>query len=464
MQLKKGQIVEVNIHALAFGGAGIGKYEGLTVFVEGTMPGDKVNAAFTRIKGNFAEARLVEIVEPSKDRIKPKCSYFEICGGCQLQFMPYKKQLEFKKQHVIDAFERIGKIYDPPVNDVIGSKEEFYYRNKMEFSFGYDGDMQFALGMHLPGRRFDILDLEECHLQSEFSVEIVNRTREFMKTLGWPPYKYSTGEGFLQSFFIREGRHTNEVMVNLTTSEDASADVEAGMKNFVDMLLKIPSELENKKITSIYWSKVISKRGVRKQIKETLLYGKKFLSEKMILKNGDELSFEILPQAFFQVNTKQAEILYSQVVNFALNKPQSCVLDLFCGTGTIGMFLAKHCEHVIGIELNPEASKSACANAQKNKIFNIDFYTGDVAKVLPSLRNQPSLIVVDPPRAGLTEKLIKQINNFGADQIIYVSCNPSTLARDCNWLKDYGYKLQAVQPVDMFPHTYHIESVCFLKR
>lgn len=463
MNLKKGQIVEFDVSALAFGGRGLGKYEGLTVFVDGTMPGDRVKAGFTRIKSNFAEAKLVELVKKSPDRCKEKCPYTDRCGGCCFQFMPYEKQLEFKKQNVIDSFERIGKIYDPPVLDVIGSKEQFYYRNKMEFSFGFDVEMNFALGMHLPGRKFDILDLKECSLQSVFSSEIVNAIRSFVIKKGWKPFKYSCGEGFLKAIYIREGKRTGEVMVNLVTSDELPEDIESGLKEFVDMILSITPEM-GKKITSIFWSRVISKRGSPRQTKEKLLYGKSVITEKMVLKNKDELVFDISPQAFFQVNTLQAEVLYSQVVKMASDQNHGVIFDLFCGTGTIGLFLAKHCEQVFGIELNEEAVKAARANAQKNKIFNIDFYTGDVSKVLKVMRARPSLIVVDPPRAGLTEKIVKQINDFGSNQLIYVSCNPSTLARDCNWLKAYGYKVETVQPVDMFPHTYHIENVCLLRR
>lgn len=462
MQIQKGQIIELNILTLAFGGAGIGKYEGLTVFVNNTIPGDQVKASFTKIKKNFAEAKLIEILKPSADRIKPKCPYSGICGGCQLQFMPYEKQLEFKVQHIKDCIERIGKIYDPPILEIIPCEESFYYRNKMEFSFGYDKDMKFALGMHLPERIYDIIDLNECFLQSKVSSEIVNKTREFIIEKNWPPYKYSRNEGFLRSLFIRESKRTNEIMINLVTSDELPPDAKNGLKEFSEMLLNINSDFQ--KIVSIYWSQVISKRGVRKQIKETLLHGKKSIAEKMILDNGDELVFDILPQSFFQINTFQAEKLYSEIVKLASSIPHELILDLFCGTGTIGLFLARHSKNVMGVELDENTVQIARANAQKNKIFNIDFYTGDVNKMLNDIRENPSLIVVDPPRAGLTEKIIKQINNFGVSKLIYVSCNPSTLARDLNSLKDYGYKLKSIQPVDMFPHTYHIESVCMLER
>ncbi|MBI5754402.1 23S rRNA (uracil(1939)-C(5))-methyltransferase RlmD [Candidatus Peregrinibacteria bacterium] len=466
MQLKKGQILEFDVHALAFGGAGLGKHEGLTIFVEKTMPGDRVRAALTKIKNNFCEARLVEVVKPSPDRIKARCPYFGVCGGCQLQFMPYEKQLQLKKQQVIDAFERIGKIYNPPVEEILGSGDVYYYRNKMEFSFGYDEKMQFALGLHVPERRFDILDLKECFLQSEFSVKLVNEIRDFVIEKGWKPAHVMWNEGLLKALFVRESRRTGEVMINITTSEEIPENFEKDFEELVEKILEVKNGEKNqsKKVVSIYWSKIINRGGEPKQIKEKLFYGKQVISEKMLLENGDELVFDILPQAFFQVNTLQAEILYSQVLKFALQKSHKMVFDLFCGTGTIGLFLAKHVGQVLGIELNKQAIKSARENARKNKIFNIDFFTGDVGKVLNNVREQPSLIVIDPPRAGLTEKTIQKINDFGANEIIYVSCNPATLARDSAWLAEYGYKIQKIQPVDMFPHTFHIECVCYFAR
>lgn len=461
MQLKKGEIIEVDIHALAFMGGGVGKHDGLTVFVEKTIPGDKVKAALTKIKPKYAEAKLVEIVEASKDRIAPVCKHFGTCGGCTLQSLPYEKQLEFKKQHVIDAFERIGKISKPPVFDVVKCDEPYFYRNKMEFSFGYDSQMQFALGLHLPERRYDILNVEECFLQSERSVSILNMVRKFAIEHKWLPYQYSCNKGYLRSLFIREGKRTGEIMVNLTVSESPD-DVEKLPQNFEDDMKAFAELLKD--CDSVYFSKAISRRGVKKQIKETLLHGKKSITEKMILPNGDELSFEITPQAFFQVNTLQAEKLYFEVVKMIEEKAQDVVFDFYCGTGTIGLFLAKHCKQVYGIELLPEAVLAAKENAQRNAIFNIDFHQGDAAKVVSVIKEKPSAVVVDPPRAGLNEDLIKSINDFGPQTVVYVSCNPATLARDCQIFAQYGYKVTKIVPVDMFPQTYHIENVALLER
>ncbi len=468
MQLKKGEIIELEISDIAFGGSGIGRYDGKVVFVNSVMRGDKVKASLKRIKKDFMEADLVEIVSKSPERIEPRCPYFERCGGCSFQFMPYEKQLELKKQHVIDSFERIGKLKNPPVKEVIGCENQYFYRNKMEFSFGYDGEMNFALGMHVPGRKFDILDLEECYLQSELSVKIVNLMRDFAVKKKWKPFKFSVGEGFLRQLFVREGKNSGEVLVNLVTSNDLPENFEKDKMELVHELLELNQNEggsePDKRITSIYWSEIISKRGVRRQTREHLLFGKRTLNEKLNLKNGDSLEFDILPQAFFQVNTAQAEILYNRVLELVKRGEHNVVFDLFCGTGTIGLFIAKHVEQVWGVELNEDAVVVARENARKNNIFNIDFFTGDVGKVLERMKDRPSLIVVDPPRAGLTPKMIDQLNGFGAGEIIYVSCNPATLARDCQLLGEYGYKVQEITPVDMFPHTYHIENVCLLSR
>jgi len=461
MQLKKGQIIDLEIDAIAFGGRGIGRFEGRAVFVDGVMPGDKVRASLTRIKEKFMEAELVELVAKSAERIEPRCKHFGTCGGCKFQFMKYEDQLGVKKQHVIDALERIGGLKGVRVKNPIGSESEFYYRNKMEFTFGYDGEMNFALGMHLPGRRYDILDLDICYLQSELSVEILNRVREFCLERGWKPRKFTNNEGFLRSLYIREGKRTGEVMVNFVTSQ--SEGVDNIPKGFVEELEKL-ADIFGESVSSFYWTNVISKRGQRKRFEEKLIRGKSCLSEIMKLDNGDELKFDILPQAFFQVNTYAAESLYSQVLKYALVEPCKVAFDLYCGTGTIGLFLAKHLEKVLGIESNEEAVKAAVKNAKANGVDHIEFFTGDTGKLLKDLKESPDVVVIDPPRAGVTAKVIEQIDQFSPKTLVYVSCNPTTLARDLRLLTDLGFQLKEVQPVDMFPQTYHIETVCLLQR
>ncbi len=462
MNLRKGQIVELLIEKMAFGGKGIGEYDGLKVFVKNTMPGDKIEAAFTRIKRNFAEAELVRILDKSRDRVVEKCRYASVCGGCQMQHIPYSTQLVIKKQHVVDCFERIAAIENPPVEDIVPCSERYFYRNKMDFSYGYDGEMDSALGLHLPGRRYDILDIEECHLQSDFSSRILNFSREFFTEKNWQPYKYSCGQGFVKSLCIRDAKRTGEVMINLVTSDDIPNNFDEDLENFVSGILKLTDE--KFKITSVYWSKVISRRGQRKRIEEKLIYGKEFLTEEMKLDSGDLLKFDIAPQSFFQVNTFQAEILYSQVVKLLLEKPQSVVFDLFCGTGTIGIFVAKYVEKVIGIEINEEAVRSALRNAELNGVQNIDFVCGDAHKIAGELEESPSTIIVDPPRPGLSQELIETVCEFSPERVIYVSCNPATLARDCEIFEESSYRVCKIVPVDMFPHTYHIETIVLLEK
>ncbi len=462
MQYKKGQIIDLKIDSVASLGQGIGEYEGMKVFVDGTVGGDRVKAAFTRIKKNYAEAELKEIKTASADRINPVCPHFEKCGGCQFQYLAYDKQVEMKKTYVIDALERIGGIKNPPVCEVKKMEEPFNYRNKMEYSFGYDSDMNYALGFHVPKRRYDIVDIESCALQPVFFNEILNAVKRFSSEKNWLPYRYSVNEGFMRSLYIREGLNTGQVMVNIVTDEDLPDNFNEEIRELAGILKKLKDD--RRKTVSIYHSVRISRRGMPKRITENLLFGEKSFFEKMTLRNGDSLKFEILPQAFFQVNTKQAEVLYSEVIEMAAEKTHGVIYDLYCGTGTIGLFLAKYADQVYGIEISPEAIQAARENAKINNIFNMDFLAGDTTKMLKNVRELPSLIVVDPPRAGLNEKIIRKINHLSPKSIIYVSCNPASLARDTKMLMEFGFRLKKVKPVDMFPQTYHIETVSLLER
>lgn len=465
-KLKRGETIEIEIKTLAFEGGGIGDYEGLKVFVEGTMPGDKVLVYVFKVKRNFALARLVEIIEKSKDRIEPICENANVCRGCQMQFIPYQKQVEFKKKHIEDCLQRIGGFKDVTVSEMIECKNKFYYRNKMEFSFGYDAEKNFTLGMHAPNRRFDILDLKKCYLQSQFSSAILAVVRKFAIEKDFKPFNFGNGDGDFRALYIREGKRSGEVMVNIVTSDNLSQETVDDISELsvrLSNLISVAEGEEDKKIVSIYWTKIISKKGVPRSDRSTLLFGKNAISEKMII-DEDELNFDIYPQSFFQVNTFQAEELYKVVRDLAIENSQGVVFDLFCGTGTIGLFLAKHVNQVIGVELVEDAVKSARENALKNSIFNADFYLGDVFKKLAEIKERPSLVIIDPPRAGLTEKTIEKLNEFSPSQIIYVSCNPATLARDLKLFSEFGYEIKTLKGVDMFPQTYHIECVCLLEK
>ncbi|PKL36644.1 23S rRNA (uracil(1939)-C(5))-methyltransferase RlmD [Candidatus Peregrinibacteria bacterium HGW-Peregrinibacteria-1] len=463
MQLKKGDQAELTVEKIIFGGKRMAKYGDVVVFLDEGMVGDVVLVEFSGFKKKFYEARVVEVVRPSEKRVEPACKHFEKCGGCQLQYMSYDDQLKLKEGFVRDCFERIGGFEGTNILPIIANEKEYYYRNKMEFSFGYDEAMNFTLGLHVPGRRFDILDVEECFLESEVAVDILRATREVMKKLGWEPFKYSDGTGFLKALYIREGERTGERLVNLVTSQFLPENFDEGLEEFIEIMKGFGGD-----ITSLYWTEVISKRGERKRRIENLLFGKPFLTENMVVtdESGEahKLSFDILPQAFFQVNTMQAEVLYGETLKAARVKKSDFVMDLFCGTGTIGLFMAKFVDKVVGVELNEESVKSARENALKNGIENIEFVVGDAKRVAAEVSGHPEVIIVDPPRAGLAPELVEIINDFSPARVVYVSCNPATLARDCREFLKYGYKVNYVQPVDMFPQTYHVENVVLIEK
>lgn len=499
MNFKKGEIVELNIVDLAFGGAGVAKLGDLAVFVEQTVPGDKILARLTRIKSSYAEAKLKKLLAESGERVKARCKHFGVCGGCSLQNLNYENQLKWKWKMVSDAVSRIGGFRDAKIEPIIGCEFPWFYRNKMEYSFGtlnppasqfspiaqpcppLSGatSLSISLGLHPSGNFRSVFNLEECFLQSELSVKIVRAVRQWAQ-------ENNLGADVLRNLIVREGKNTGEVMVNLVTHGE-------GFSSANDLKEWITSAFP--KITSLYRTAVTVCRGFKTVSKEFLLYGKPYLTETLNIYTQNlnpqtsPLTFEIAPQAFFQPNTFQAEILYGKVLEFAaariLRQAQDdsnqIALDLFCGTGTIGLALAKSCKQVFGVELNESAVESARQNAKKNNIKNIEFLCGDVGKLLPHLEkllnppahrppaeqagtgsHPPTLLITDPPRAGIDQKTLLKILALKIPKWIYVSCNPTTLARDLKIAGENGYKLQKIQPVDMFPHTYHVETVCLL--
>jgi len=457
---KKFGKIKVKIEKLAFGGAGIGYLKAekpMVVFIEDAIPGDEVEAEIRKIKPNYLEAKLIEIIKPSELRIEPRCRHFNICGGCTLQNLNYGEQLKIKENQVREALEHTGGFKNPNVLNIIGCRDPWFYRNKMEFSFGADEDGNVTLGLHPKHYRWDVFQLEECFLENSDTGEMVKAVADFMNENNLSPYNFKNDAGLLRTFTVREGKRTNERMVNLTISEAPFLK----QKEFIQLLT------ESKKFrapTSIYLTNQIIKKGSRTELIENLLYGEPLLNEEMMLENGASLKFEILPQAFFQTNTLQAEILYQKVIDLGGIESGNIVYDLFCGTGTIGLFAAHKAGSVLGVDNNESAIKNARTNAEKNGIKNVKYYIGDVFEVISGRVEKPDIIIVDPPRAGLGDKLCEHLLTIGAKKIVYVSCNPSTLARDLKTLcaLNSGYELLAAQPVDMFPHTYHIETVCEL--
>lgn len=457
MKPKKGLEYEFTIDRLVYGGRGIGRlqaYEGLEnfkVFVEGVAPGDKVKGRISKVRSGYAEAKLMELLELSPRRIPARCKHFAMCGGCKWQFLSYEDQCKVKEQQVRDAAQRIGGMDPAVVNTILPCAEPWFYRNKMELSFGEGPNGEVMLGLYPLGYHYEVFDLEECFLESEDLTRIAKKVRDFANEHQIPVYNSRTHEGLLRTLTVREGKHTGERMVILTTSTGVFDHREA----FVGLFKDEP-------VSSLYWNSIYQVPGQPTWTEENLLAGQPALTEALILENGRRLEFDVLPQAFFQTNTRQAELLYSKVVEAAGLSEGDIVFDLYCGTGTIGLFCAHKAKQVLGIEVNEAAVESARGNAKRNDIGNVRFLQGGVEQRLSGLNEKPDVVIVDPPRAGLEGETVDQVAAFGAKRVVYVSCNPTTLARDLKRFSELGYTTQSITPVDMFPQTHHVESIALL--
>lgn len=461
---KKGTIHEFTIHSTAFKGKGVGKIDELAVFVAGTAPGDKVKAMITKRRKNYREAKLIEILEPSSIRVQPKCQHSEICGGCSWQHLSYEDQLKFKTQQVADHMKRIGKI-DAPVLPAIGSKNEFYYRNKMEYSFGnkrwlsseeiraddFVSDEGMFGGLHAPGRFDKILPLKACYLQESISFNILDWTREYAKKVGWTAYDAYNHEGFLRNLGIRTSFHTSDIMVHILTKDHKPSEIKAYTEALV---AAFPA------ITTVVNNILPTRSPVATGEMETVYFGPGYIVDHI-----GPFSFKIHPNAFFQTNTAQAERLYEVAREFADIKHDDIVYDLYCGVGTLSLFVAKEAKFVLGIELNPVAIKNAHFNAETNEIAHIDFIEGDMKEAfnqkIVDKYGKPDVLITDPPRAGMHPDVVKNLLALKVPRLVYVSCDSSTMARDLAILKE-SYSIDLIQPVDMFPQTYHIETVAKL--
>jgi 23S rRNA (uracil1939-C5)-methyltransferase len=448
VNVKKKDIIEVEISDLAYGGKSVAKLDGFVVLLKGGIPGDIVKAEIVKKKSNFAEAKILEIIKESNLRIKPVCSHFGLCGGCSWQDLKYEEQLKFKTKQVKESLEHIGGFSDSPIQNALGSDEIFYYRNKMEYAFAPDPNRHLILGLH-PKERFDqVFDLKECFLQSEKANQIVDFVRNFAKEKKLIPYDLKKRSGFLRFLAIREGKNSDMTMVNLVTNkgefpfkDEFSSQLLSNFPFVKSIVRNISSKLANIAVGE----------------EEELLGEERTITEKL-----GKFKFEISSNSFFQTNTRQAERLYEVVLNMADLQGSESVLDLYCGTGTISIFLSQNAKKIIGVESMEESVKNAQRNAELNNVTNCEFICGEVKKVLAKFENDkeiPDLVVVDPPRAGLHKHVVKSLLSIKPHKIIYVSCNPSTLARDLKILCEECYKLERVQPIDMFPHTYHIETV-----
>jgi len=463
--VRKGDELELTIESLAYGGRGVARVDDLVVFVKKAIPGQKVKALVYRKKSGYAEARALEVIEESPHAVEPPCQHFPTCGGCKVQQLSYDQQVEQKKEQVIAVFQRQVGLTDFSIDAVVPAEQIYNYRNKMEFTISNrrwrnkgepePANPNFALGLHIPGRFDKILDIEECHLQPQIGNEIIGLVRTLALQHDLKPYDPKTHNGFLRYLALRFTDGSEKVMVNIVTAWDNSEGLEPIVAALTEKFPEIISIVNN----------INTRRGDASYgEKEILLHGTPTIEEHL-----HNLTFEISANSFFQTNTKQAEKLYSVALEGAALTGKEIVYDLFCGTGSISLFLAQQAKEVYGFELVQSAVEDATRNALANRITNAHFYSAqldfyfyktDILKRLP----KPDVIVIDPPRMGIHEKLARQLPEMGAKRIIYISCNPTTQARDARYLLDGGYKLEKMTMVDMFPHTPHIETVAVFTR
>ena len=438
----RGAELDLRIDSLAFGGNGVARSDGYVVFVQGAIPGDRVRAVLTKGKRAYGEARTLEVLEPSPDRIAPVADH----PGAPWQVLPYERQLQVKADQVDEALRRIGKLDGYELEPIVGAVEQWRYRNKLEFSFGTGPGKELVCGFHAPGSWETILHVEDCMLQSERGNELRRAVLAWCREQGLDAYNRRLQEGFLRNLVIREGRRTGEFQVRLVTSEGE---------------IDTDSLREAIHVHSLLWTQVPGVAEVSIGPTE-IVDGSPTFDEEL----GD-LRFRVSPDAFFQTNTEMAEQLYGIAAEFAALQGWERVYDLFCGIGTIGLSLAPRAGELFGVEIVEEAVADAIENARLNQITNAQFFAGDVRTSLRELverAGKPDVLVVDPPRAGLSQKVVRRIIEAGPRRLVYVSCNPTTLAPNAAQLTEAGYTLKRVRPVDMFPQTPHIECVALIEK
>jgi len=482
--LNKGDVIQIKVDRYAFEGKGIGKVDleypsgnsepdSFIVFVNGAYPGDVVSAKIKKLKKSYAEAFVEEVITPSPQRVQPRCKYFGTCGGCKQQDLDYKQQTAHKQEQVEDMFKHDGGFKDRPaglsadkagfkIENILPSENTFYYRNKMEFSFS---DLQwlkdvddssvsktgFFLGLHVPNNFEKILDIEECFLQSELSSHILNFTREFFKKRHASIYSTKTHSGYLRNLIIRQAQKTKDVMLNLVTFEEN----ELLMKEYSSAVtIKFPQ------ITTIVNNISKKKASIAVGDYEIVYHGSGYIYDRI-----GNYKFRISANSFFQTNTIQAEKLYSTALEFADLKGDEIIYDLYSGAGTIAIYVSEFAREVYGFESVESSIYDAKENLEINKIENVTFVQADLYKSLLAFTNvlpKPDVVILDPPRGGMHSTTVKDVLELSPEKIVYVSCNPSTQVRDIKMFVEGGYKLVKIRPVDMFPHTYHIENVALL--
>jgi 23S rRNA (uracil1939-C5)-methyltransferase len=440
----RGDQLELTVDSLAYGGNGVARREdGYVVFVAGAVPGDRVVAAVGKSKKAYAEARAVEILEPSSDRIEPVADH----PGAPWQVLPYERQLAVKEEQVADALSRIGRLEGFEQEPIVPAGRQWRYRNKLEYSFGTSDEGELVCGFHAPGRFDRIVPLTDCMLASERGNELREQVLAECRRQGLGAWDRREQRGFLRNLVVREGRNTGRFQVRLVTSP-GSLDVDA-LVDAVDC-------------DGLFWTRTEGLGESTQGGETTLLAGTPQLQETL----GD-LRFNISPEAFFQTNTEMAGLLYDAATEMAGLRGSERVFDLYCGIGTIALTLAARAREVVGVEIVEPAVADAIENARINEVTNASFYAGDIRLAMRELverAGRPDVVVLDPPRAGLSQKVVRRVIEAAPRRIVYVSCNPTTLAPNAAQLVEAGYELRRVRPVDLFPQTPHIECVALLER
>ncbi|TWH52017.1 23S rRNA (uracil(1939)-C(5))-methyltransferase RlmD [Sporomusa sp. KB1] len=448
--VEKGQTYTIAITGLGHSGEGVGRYQDFTVFIPGALPGETVTAVIITVKKTYAIGRLATVQTPSLHRIVPKCGIYSQCGGCQLQHLNYEEQLNSKRQQVVDAITRIAKLPEVLVHPTLSAANPWYYRNKMQFPVGIKNG-KVVVGCYSQGSH-DIVDTENCLIQHQVNNDIVREVRKAIQELGIEPYDERTGQGVIRHVLGRVGTATGQVMIVLVTATEQLPQQQALLACLQTRIAGLVSIVQN----------INSKRtNIIMGHKTRTLWGQDTITDKL-----GEFTFAISARSFFQVNTVQAEVLYNQAVKYAGLTGTETVIDTYCGTGTITLFLARKAAKVYGIEIVEPAILDARQNASSNHISNVEFIVGDAIEVMPRMFKhgiRPDVIVVDPPRAGCEQKVLETFVSMEPKRIVYVSCNPASLARDLAVLNDLGYKAQEIQPVDMFAQTFHVECVAVIE-
>ena len=448
--MKRKDIIEFEIGSMEFGGESstlIGKRK---VKMKGGITGQKVKAIVKKARSEKAEVKLLEVVENSSIETEETCAHFGQCGGCSILSVPYEKQLEIKSEQVLKLFEE-QDIREFEFLGIEGSPGERVYRNKMEYTFGDEvKGGPLTLGMHKKGRHLDIITVDDCRLVDEDFIKVLTSTVEYFGQKELPYYRINSHQGFLRNLVVRKGVNTNQLMVNIVTTTQIDFD----MTEYKDMILNLGTKAE---VVSILHT--INDGHADNCDELRVLHGRDYIEEVVL-----GLRFKISPFSFFQTNTKGAEKLYTIAREFVGDHEGKVLFDLYSGTGTIGQVMASAAKQVYGIELIEEAVVAANQNAKLNGLDNCEFIAGDVAKVVKNLEAKPDLIVVDPPRPGVHKDAIRDISGFGANEIVYISCNPRTLVLDLKGFEAYGYKVEKVKLMDMFPNTPHCETVVKLKK